>query len=175
MKIVLSEAKPKIPWKFFDFPIQQTSNFIVPLCLENFAFEPNLPESDMVYHNLASLISELPKIRVKIAIIISHIQDMGQTRNLFFVNGAWKWKELLDDEKKTVAGLKHTISSVSNFIGASQSPSFRHFPPGHSMLCGCISIMYVLSLVRWREEEPEETDDSPKVTEEILTVAGKCG
>ena len=57
----------------------------------------------MLYHNLASRFSELPDIRTKIAMILA--QDIEQTGKLFFENGAWRQKELSEDEKETVQQL----------------------------------------------------------------------
>ncbi len=86
------DAKEKNNLKIRDFPFAQASISIIPFGLENFAFEPNFTESEKLYHNLASWISELLDIRTNIAMIIAQIQDMEQPGKLFFENSAWKQK-----------------------------------------------------------------------------------
>ena len=85
--------------KFCDFPVSAASNSITPLCLENFTFQPNLTEDQMLYHNLVNRISQLPELKVKIASLISQIQEIEQLDKLFFVNGRWQQKEISAEEK----------------------------------------------------------------------------
>ena len=80
--------------KFCDFPIDQVSNLIFPLCLENFSFQPNIETEQLLYHNIANRISELPEVKVKIAKIIAEIQEIEQPEKLFFRDGKWQPKKI---------------------------------------------------------------------------------
>ncbi len=140
--------------KFCDLPISQASNSIIPLCLENFAFEPNLAKWEMLYHNLASRISELPEIRTKIAMIIAHIQDIVQPGKLFFVNDKWQMKELTEEETQTVNGLKAQLADLYTLL---EEAKLDHQIPEQLMDIGEKQLLKeVIANVRGGKETKEE-------------------
>ena len=107
LKVLSLENRKQIPkstspnLKFCDLPINAAANSIIPLCLENFAFQPSLLEEQMLYHNLANRISEIPEIKVRIATIIHQTQDIQQPDKLYFVNGQWQQKQVSEEEDRT--------------------------------------------------------------------------
>ena len=67
----------------------------------------------------------------------------------------------------------NVISSVFTLYCCLSGPEFPPFFPWSFIAMCCDFIMYILSLVRQREEEAERSDGSPKLAKEILTVPGK--
>ncbi len=155
--------------KFCDLPISQASNSILPLCLENFAFEPNLAESEMLYHKLASRISELPEIRTKIAMIIAHIQDIEPRGKFFFVNDKWQMKELTQDETQTVQGVKAQLAQLYTLL---EEAKLDHKIPEQLMDIGEKQLLKeVIANVRGGKETKEE--DSARLLGTINAITEK--
>ncbi len=102
--------------KFCDFPIDRASNSIIPLCLENFSFQPKLPREEMLYHNLANRISELPDIKIQISKIINETQEIEQPDRLFFRDGKWQAKRISEGEKRTVNYLNEQLAILYTLL-----------------------------------------------------------
>ncbi len=71
----------------------------------------------------------------------------------------------------------NVISSVSHFIAASQGLIFRHFSPGHPILCAVIlSFIYFPWYVRKERERAKKSNDSHIQVTGTPTVLGfpKC-
>ncbi len=95
--------------EFGDFPVNAASNSISPLCLKNFTFQPNLTEEEMLYHNLVIHISELIELKVKIASLISQIQEIEQLDKLETVG-----KETAEEDSARLLGVINAITEKSD-------------------------------------------------------------
>ncbi len=75
-----------------DFPIDRAANSIFPLCLENFLFVTELEteeeeKTEMLYHNLAEGINELPNIKARIKQILAKTEEIEHPNRILSEQG----------------------------------------------------------------------------------------